>query len=155
MAHSYCRCLMHCVFSTKGRMNLLIPELQPRLWGYLAGIAKRHKMQALMVGGIENHVHVLVNLPATLSVAEALQALKGNSSKWLNEECPPVRPFAWQEGYGAFSIGASQVAASVRYIRTQREHHRRRGFEQEFVAILKRHGIAYDPRYVFDTQIVG
>lgn len=155
MAHSYSRCLMHCVFSTKRRMNLLYRDLQPRLWAYMVGIAKNNKMQALSVGGIENHAHLLVNLPATLSLSQAMQLLKGNSSKWLNEEFPALRPFSWQEGYGAFSIGASQVAKTIAYIAGQHMHHRGRTFEDEYLAILRKYEIPYDLRYVFDAEIAG
>lgn len=101
-------------------------------------------MKALAVGGAADHVHMLISLPTTLFVSKALQLLKGNSSKWIHETFPEMRSFEWQEGYGAFSIGISAVDATVRYIRNQAEHHRMRSFREEFVAMLRRHGLDYD-----------
>ncbi len=103
--HSFTSCLMHCVFSTKERRKLITPELQDRLWPYLGGIAREHKMKLLAAGGVEDHVHALLSIPSTLSIAKAIQLLKGNSSKWIHETFPDQRLFGWQEGYGAFSIG--------------------------------------------------
>jgi putative transposase len=101
-------------------------------------------MKTLAIGGASDHAHVLLSLPATLSVAKAMQLLKGNSSKWLRETFPKMRSFAWQEGYGAFSIGLSGVDTTIAYIRDQAEHHRTRSFRQEYAAMLKKHGFAYD-----------
>ena len=142
--HSFTSCFVHCVWSTKNREPLLTPDLRDRLWPYLGGIAKQNQMKTLAIGGASDHVHVLLALPATLSVAKAMQLLKGNSSKWLRETFPKMDSFAWQEGYGAFSIGMSGVDATVAYIRNQAEHHRTRSFREEFAAIVKRHGFAYD-----------
>ncbi len=101
-------------------------------------------MKTLAVGGAADHVHVLLSLPPTISVAKAMQLLKGNSFKWIRETFPRMRAFAWQEGYGAFSVGVSGVDATVAYIRNQAEHHRTRSFREEYVAMLKKHGFAYD-----------
>jgi REP element-mobilizing transposase RayT len=144
--HSYTSCLVHCVFSTKERAPLLSAEVRARLWPYLGGIAREHDIKALAIGGMPDHVHLLLSLPATLSVAKAMQLLKGNSSKWLHETFPDLRNLAWQEGYAAFSIAVSGVGATVRYIRTQEEHHRQRGFRDEFEAFLRRHGVDFETR---------
>jgi REP element-mobilizing transposase RayT len=106
-------------------------------------------MKALAVGGVEDHVHLLLSLPSTLAVAKALQLLKGGSSKWIHDEFHERRDFAWQEGYGAFSIGVSQIDDTVRYIANQAAHHRTKTFEEELLAFLGRHGIAHDPRHVW------
>jgi REP-associated tyrosine transposase len=98
--HSFVSCLMHCVFSTKERRRLLTPELQQRLYPYLGGIARENKMKALSIGGVEDHVHVLLSIPSTLSISKSMQLLKGNSSKWIHETFPNQRLFEWQEGYG-------------------------------------------------------
>ena len=148
MAHTYCSALFHCVFSTKERRRAIAPDLQERLWAYMGGIARENEMKALAVGGTEDHVHLLLSLPSTLAIAEAMRKIKGGSSRWLHESCGLVG-FEWQKGYGAFSIGCSQVNATVAYIAEQREHHRKRDFQAEFLSILKRHGIDYDPRYVW------
>jgi putative transposase len=103
-------------------------------------------MKALAVGGAADHVHALISLPATLAVSKALQLLKGNSSKWIHETFPNLHSFEWQQGYGAFSIAISGVDATVAYIRTQAEHHRKRSFREEFVTMLRRHGFDYDER---------
>lgn len=147
MSHTYISDLVHCVFSTKLRRNLIPPEIQPELWSFLGGIARKNGFKALMVGGTENHVHILLSLPATIPLAKAMQLVKGASSHWMNEK--HARNFAWQEGYGAFTVGISQKAHTIAYIQFQAEHHRKRSFEEEFVAFLKRHGVEYDPQYVW------
>ena len=144
--HSFNSCLIHCVWSTKNRVSLLDSDVLARLSAYLGGIARENKMKSLAVGGVTDHVHLLISLPSTLSVAKAIQLLKGNSSKWIHETFPRLTYFAWQEGYGAFSIGISGVAATVAYIRNQTEHHRQRTFQEEFVAMLRKHGFDFDER---------
>jgi putative transposase len=142
--HSFISCLVHCVWSTKNREAYLSPDLCQRLWPYLGGIAKQNKMRALAIGGANDHVHILLSLPSTLSIAKAVQLFKGNSSKWIHETFPNLRNFEWQEGYGAFSIGISRIEATEDYIRNQAEHHRGRSFREEFVTILRQHGFDYE-----------
>lgn len=148
--HSFTSCHLHCVFSTKERRKLITPELQQRLWPYIGGIARENQMKAIAVGGVEDHVHALVSIPATLSISKAVQLLKGNSSKWIHETFPNHRDFGWQEGYGAFSIGVSGVADTVGYIQGQAAHHRRKSFHEEFEVFLKKHGMEYDERSLSD-----
>lgn len=105
-------------------------------------------MKALATGGTDDHVHILVSLPPTLGVAKAIQLIKGGSSKWIHDTFPAHQDFAWQAGYGAFSIGVSGQEAAIRYIQSQEEHHRKRTFEEEFLAFLEKHKIGYDKRYV-------
>jgi REP-associated tyrosine transposase len=142
--HSFTSCLIHCVWSTKRREPYLNSDLRERLWPYLGGIAKQNQMKALAIGGASDHVHILISVPSTLSVAKATQLLKGNSSKWIHETFPKLFSFEWQEGYGAFSIGVSAVDETEAYIRNQAEHHRRRSFGEEFAAMLRKHGFAED-----------
>ena len=149
MSHSYSSSLFHCVFSTKERRRLITPELGERLLPYIGGIAKKNGMTVLAIGGVEDHVHLLVSLPATMDLSKAIQLIKGGSSKWVHETFPAHRRFAWQQGYGAFSVGISQVEDTRRYIARQREHHQQRSFKEEFLAILERHGIEYDRRHVW------
>jgi REP element-mobilizing transposase RayT len=144
--HTYVSDLVHCVFSTKLRRNLIPPEMQPDLWAFLGGIARKNGFKALIVGGTENHCHVLLSLPASMPLAKAMQLLKGGSSHWMNEH---RRGFAWQEGYGVFTVRISQREDTIAYIRSQAEHHRKRSFEEEFVAFLKKHGVEYDPQHVW------
>ena len=149
LSHTYVSCLVHCVFSTKGRRNMIAEDIQDRLWSYMGGIAREHGMKALAVGGTADHAHVLLSMSSTLSIAKAVQLIKGGSSKWLHDEIPVMRDFAWQEGYGAFSIGVSQLDDTVAYIRGQRERHGATTFEEEYTAFLTKHGIEFDRRYVF------
>ena len=118
---SFTSCLMHCVWAAKERRPLIQAELQQRLWPYLGGIARENMMKALGVGGVEDHVHVLVSIPSTLSVAKSVQLLKGNSSKWIHDTFNEYRDFEWQEGYGAFSIGISGVEDTTKCIQGQAE----------------------------------
>ena len=142
--HSLTSSLFHCVFSTKNREPMLTPEIRERLWPYLGGIARENGMKALAIGGVADHVHLLISLPPTLSLSKAMQLLKGNSSKWIHETFPNLRGLAWQEGYAAFSIGISAVDDTIAYIRRQEEHHRHRTFREEVTLFLERHGIAHD-----------
>lgn len=116
MSHSYVSALFHCVFSTKERRKTITHELQERLWPYIGGIARENKMRALAIGGVEDHIHLLLSMPSTLSVAKSMQLIKGGSSKWVHETFPDHQDFEWQEGYGAFSIGISQVPDTKKYI---------------------------------------
>jgi REP element-mobilizing transposase RayT len=147
MSHTYISDLVHCVFSTKGRRRTITAEIQTELWAYLGGIAKKNGFKAIAVGGTADHVHVLLSLPATVPIAKAVQLLKGGSSKWINEKYGIG--FAWQEAYGAFTLGVSQKANTVAYIQSQAEHHGKHSFEDEFLAFLKKHDIQYDSRYVW------
>jgi putative transposase len=149
MSHSYISSLYHCVWSTKERLRMIDAELEMRLWPYLGGIARDNRMKALAIGGVEDHVHLLLSLPSTLNIAKAIQLLKGGSSKWIHDEFATRRTFAWQQGYGAFSIGIAQVDATISYIGSQKEHHRKISFKEEFVSFLKKHGIEYDERYIW------
>lgn len=145
MSHSYSSNRVHLIFSTKGRARMISDEIQPRLWAYMAGIAQKQGFDAIIIGGIEDHVHALLLLPPTIPLAKAVQFLKGSSSKWLNEN---GGAFAWQEGYGAFSVSASQTSDVIRYIKNQATHHAKKSFEQEFLEFLQKYGIAYDPAHV-------
>jgi len=149
MSHSYVNALFHCVFSTKDRREIITEKLQERLWPYMGGIARDNRMKAITVGGAEDHADLLLSIPSTLSVSKAMQLLKGGSSKWIHDTFSEHSLFAWQEGYGAFSIGVSQVEDTKRYIASQKEYHRTRTFQEEFLAFLDRHGIEYDKRYVW------
>jgi putative transposase len=147
MSHTYISNLVHCVFSTKNRRDLIRPEIQSDLWAFLGGIARKNEFKAVIAGGTENHVHILLSLSAQMLLAKAMQLIKGASSRWMNEK--HANGFAWQEGYGAFTVGISQKANTIAYIRSQPEHHRKRSFEEEFIAFLKKHDVEYDPRYVW------
>jgi len=147
---SYISSYLHCVFSTKERRRLITPTLRDRLWPFLGGIARKNKMKAIEIGGMEDHVHILLSLPSTLSIAKALQLIKGGSSKWVHETFPDHRMFGWQVKYGAFSVSVSQLDTIIQYIKDQKEHHRQMTFQEEFIALLKKHRVEYDERYLWD-----
>ena len=149
MSHSYVSNLMHCTFSTKERRPMIDPDLESRLWPCLGGIARENRMRALAIGGTDDHVHTLLSLPGMMSVAKAVQLIKGGSSKWVHDTFDKHRRFEWQEGYGAFSVSVSQMNKTIDYINNQKEHHRKKSFEEEFLELLDRHGIQYNPRFVF------
>jgi len=147
---SYVSSYYHFVFSAKERRRLITPELRDRLWPFLGGIARQNKMKAIEVGGVEDHVHILLSLPATMAISKAAQLIKGGSSKWIHETFPEHRLFSWQEKYGAFSVSVSLLDNVVAYIRNQPEHHRTVTFQEEFLALLKKHQIEYDERYLWE-----
>jgi len=144
MSHTYPHNLVHCVFSTKERSNLIRNPAD--LWRYVAVLAHAKNIHVISAGGTVNHIHLLILLPQTITLAKAMQELKANTSRWLRETSSQ---FQWQEGYGAFSVSESQRTAVADYIANQAEHHRTRSFEQEFAALLAKSGLEYDPRFVF------
>jgi len=146
LSHTYAQNHLHIVFSTKERRKIIDPTMQSRLWAYMAGIARNHNFLVLSNGGMEDHVHLLIQLPPVLALAKAVSLLKSNSSTWMKGH---GLDFSWQEGYGAFSVSASNLDTVKRYIANQDKHHRKITFEDEFITLLKEHGIDYDPKFVF------
>ncbi len=151
MPQSLSNVLIHVVFSTKHRHpHLATPELRGTMAGYMVGILRNINCPSLIIGGTEDHMHILCNLHRTVSVAQLVEEVKTNSSIRIKEEGPGLRDFHWQNGYGAFSVSQSNVEQVKAYITSQEEHHRRRDFQAEFRLMLERHGIQYDERYVWD-----
>jgi len=146
MPHSFASLLVHVIFSTKNRAPDLSPELAGRLFPYMGGIVRERKGSPLIINGPADHVHMLVSIPATESIAELLRVVKTNSSRWVHEPFPAHKRFAWQVGYGAFTVSGSRTADVKNYIATQQEHHRRVSFQEEFLTFLRKSGIAYDTR---------
>ena len=141
MSHSHLCCLVHVVFSTAERRPLIREGMGERLHAYLGGIARENGMAALAVGGVADHVHVLLSLSRTASVSKAVQLLKAGSSKWVNENFTGMGRFSWQEGFGAFSIGVAQRERTVAYIHAQAAHHKRVSFAEEYRKFLASHGM--------------
>lgn len=135
--HSRVSLRIHCVFSTKDRRPSIPADLQPRTWASIGGIARNLASKAIAVGGVADHVHILLLLAPTATLAETIQKIKANSSRWLHQQTG--KPFHWQEGYAAFSVSISHTDATVAYILNQREHHKKRTFDAELAAILKKH----------------
>ncbi|HEY7913877.1 MAG TPA: IS200/IS605 family transposase [Blastocatellia bacterium] len=149
MANTYTSFHYHIIFSTKNREKHISREIEQRVWAYIGGVARAHKMTALQVGGVEDHIHVLVTAPATISPSQIAQFLKGDSSKWIHEQLPAMHSFGWQDGYGGFTVSKSNLPEVVRYIQGQREHHRKKTFQEEYREFLDRHGIQYDERFMW------
>ena len=149
MAPTFTNLLTHVVFSTKDWVASIQPALKFDLHAYLGGIVRNLEGQALIVNGVTDHVHLLVWLPRTVAVAEALKVLKTNSSRWVHESRGDGT-FAWQAGYGAFSVSQSNVSQVTEYIRNQEKHHRKMSFKEELLAFLKKNRIAYDERYIWE-----
>lgn len=149
MANTYTSLHYHIVFSTKNRELWIEPGVEQRIWAYLGGIAKQNKMKPLQIGGIDDHVHLLLGAPAVLAPAKIAQLIKGGSSAWIQETFPRMKGFGWQDGYGAFTVSTSNMPSVIEYIQGQREHHRTKSFQEEYRALLKRHEIEIDERYVW------
>ena len=141
---------LHLIFGTKNREPLIVDETKERLFAYMGGVWNTTGGKPVLINGPADHVHVLVTLPSTCTIADAVRTLKSNSSKWVHETFPNHARFAWQSGYAAFAVSQSSVADVTRYIEGQEEHHRTMTFQDEYRAFLRRHGIAFDERYVWD-----
>lgn len=150
MPQSLSLLLIHIVFSTKDRVPLLGPEIRPALHGYLATVARNTDCECFRVGGVADHVHLAIRLARTITVAALVETLKTSSSRWIKTQSPVLAAFAWQRGYGAFSVGPSQRDKLLHYIDGQEEHHRTRTFQEEYRAFLEKYGVAYDESYVWD-----
>jgi REP-associated tyrosine transposase len=150
MPTSYSRILIHIIFSTKNRENCIATGIVQELHAYVGGICRKLKSPALAVGGTENHLHAIVSLARSMAVSELAQKVKSGSSRWMKTKAPRCAGFAWQAGYGAFSIGQSQLDHAVGYIAGQREHHKRTTFKEEFLAFLEKYNVDYDPRWLWD-----
>jgi REP element-mobilizing transposase RayT len=150
MPSTYTNLLYHIVFSRKQRIPLITDELKEELYRYIGGIVRAEGGVLLEIGGTKDHAHLLVKFKPAVSVSEMLAKIKANSSKWVNDHKMKFRKFGWQEGYAAFTVSESQAPPVRDYIRNQEEHHRRQTYQDEVVALLQRHGIEYDPQYLWD-----
>jgi len=149
MATTFTRILLHVVFSTKNRANLIAPDLETRLLHYMSGIVTNLQCHLLAVGGTANHVHMLISMAKAVTIVELMEVVKKEASKWVKTQGPQFSGFYWQDGYGAFSIGESGVAALRAYIENQKEHHRTVSFEDEFLNFLSKYNVPYDERYIW------
>lgn len=150
MAHSFVTLLNHVIFGTKHRKPQIVPEIRSDLFAYMGGIVRELGAKPILINGVVDHVHMLVGMPATVAVADFLRVVKANSSGWVHENRPGHADFTWQSGYGAFSLSQSNMKKLLQYIQRQEEHHTTVTFEEEYVALLKRHGIEYDQKYLWE-----
>jgi putative transposase len=147
--------LLHFVFSTKNRVPLIDEHWQDELFAYVGATAREHKATVLCSGGTEDHVYLLAKVHPSYAIADTVQLIKANASRWINLEHRTNSRFEWQRGYGVFSVSQSQAEKVKHYIQNQRQHHRRLTFRDEYLAILRRHAIEFDERFVFDEEIIG
>lgn len=147
MAHTYTSLLTHFVFSTKDRIPMITDEIKPELHAYLGGLVKELKGKPIKINGMNDHIHLLMSLPPTVSTSDAMRFIKANSSKWVSEKFD--KPFEWQKGYGAFSVSRSIMDAVAKYIEHQLEHHQKFDFRTEFVALLRKYEIDYDESFLW------
>jgi REP element-mobilizing transposase RayT len=149
MAHTFTSLLTHVTFSTHGRAPLIVDAIRADLHSYLGGILRELHATPIAIGGTTDHVHLLTRLPADLAVADCLRVIKTNSSRWVKEKWPERQSFGWQGGYGAFSVSESNRANVIRYIEGQARHHLRISFQDEFLGLLRKHGVEFDERYIW------
>lgn len=149
MANTYTNLFVHVVFSVKERRPLLNNELRSELFSYIIGIAKAKNFQILIINGVDDHVHILMLLKPDLSVSQAVQFIKGGSSKWIHERFGDLKIFSWQEGYGAFSVSISQIDKVKKYILNQSIHHQKLNFKQEYRKLLEINNIEFEEKYLF------
>jgi putative transposase len=150
MAGTYTKLYYHIVFSTKNRKPLINQPIETELHKYISGIIRNLEGSCIEVNGIPDHLHILAIIPPKISISDALRSIKAGSSKWVHDSKPTLSTFAWQDGYSAFSVSASQVDSVRQYIRDQKAHHKERDFKTELIGLLDKHGIEYDERYLWD-----
>ena len=148
MSHTSSNIVLHSIFSTQGRRPLLKADFRADLFAYLGGIIREMNATALIINGVSDHVHMLVRIRPVHSAAQIVRVVKANSSRWVHEKW--AAGFAWQTGYGVFSVSESSVPAVTKYIAEQEKHHKKHSFQDEYIAFLKKNKVAYDERYIWD-----
>ena len=149
MAQTLVSLLVHVIFSTKNREPFITTEIEPELFAYVGGILKNHESRLVNAGGTSDHVHLLISQSKNIALSSLMKDVKKDSSSWIKTKGNRLRNFHWQDGYGAFSIGKSEIPNLSQYIAGQKEHHRKRTFQEELMAFLDEYGIAYDRRYLW------
>ncbi len=149
MGSTLTKLVYHIIFSTKGRKQFIIPEIRDELFLYIGGIVNGEGGYLIQVGGITNHIHIVMELKPTHSLSEMMKKIKGNSSKWINEQRRLQFKFAWQEGYGAFTVSKSQISMVSQYVRDQEKHHQKQSFKEELIELLKLHRVDYDEQFIW------
>jgi REP element-mobilizing transposase RayT len=155
VGRTYTSLTYHLIFSTKYRRKTIRLEFREQLYQYIGGLIREKDGVLLEIGGVEDHVHIMAGVPPTISVSDMLRFIKSNSSGWINNTINPKEKFAWQPGFGAFTVSHSQKPSVRSYIQTQEQHHQKKSFKDEFKQILAAHGIEYDAKFVFDEEHYG
>ena len=152
---TFTKLVYHIVFSTKYRLPLIDTEFQKKFYEYIGGIIRSQNGLLIENGGVEDHIHLLVNLSPIKAISDSIREIKTNSSKWRNELPMQMGRFEWQKGYGAFTVSYSQIESVRHYIKNQHEHHKTKNFEEEYIKFLELHNIEFDHKYLFETEYYG
>jgi REP-associated tyrosine transposase len=150
MANTFSQIYIQTVFAVENRQSLITPNFKEDLYKYITGIVKNQRQKLIAINGMPDHVHILIGLKPAMALADLVREIKADSTNFINEQKLVRGRFNWQEGYGAFSYGHSQLDRIIRYIQNQERHHARRSFKDEYMALLRKFDIAFDDRYVFD-----
>jgi REP element-mobilizing transposase RayT len=153
MANTYTQIYVHVVFAVEGRQNLIQPERNDELQKFITGIVSQRKQKLLAINNMPDHIHLLIGLKPDLALSDLVRDVKAGASKFINEKRWVQGRFSWQEGFGAFSFSWSELGAIIRYIENQQRHHTKRSFREEYVEILEKFGIDFDPQYIFKTDV--
>jgi putative transposase len=151
MANTYTQIYLHVVFAVEGRQSLIQPEHNDELQKYITGIVSRQKQKLIVINNMPDYLHMLVGIKPDMALSDLMRDVKAGSSKFINEKRWVIGRFSWQEGFGAFSCSRSQLDTVIRYIENQQKHHSKKSFREEYVMLLEKFGIEYDPRYIFKT----
>ncbi len=150
MANTYTQIYLHIVFSVKGRQNLIQNKWQDELHKYICGIVNGKKQKVYAIGGMPDHIHILVSISPNIAISELVRDIKANTSKWINEKGLIKEKFQWQEGFGAFSYAQSQLDNVMAYINNQEQHHQKKTFKEEYLDLLQKFNVEYDEKYLFE-----
>lgn len=152
MANTYTQIYIHVVFSVKGRQSLIQKNWKDELYKYISGIAKGKQQKVYAIGGVEDHIHILLSIKPNIALADLVREIKSNSSKWINEKSLVMGRFEWQAGFGAFSCSHSQLESVIVYINNQEEHHTKKNFKFEYLEMLQKWNVDFDEKYVFNEN---
>lgn len=150
MPNTYTQLYVHVVFAVKGRANLITKSWKEKLYQYITGIITNKNQKLMVINGMSDHLHILIGLKPDCNLSDLIRDVKANSSKWVNENKWVMGKFEWQTGFGAFSVGQSQIQTVVKYILNQEEHHRKKTFREEYMEFLNVYQIEFKPEYIFD-----
>jgi putative transposase len=151
MANTYTQIYLHVVFAVEGRQSLIKPEHNDELQKYITGIVSGQKQKLIAINNMPDHLHLLVGIKPDIALSDLVRDVKAGSSKFINEKRWVLGRFSWQEGFGAFSYSRSQLGAVIRYIENQQKHHAKKSFHDEYIELLEKFGVEYDPQYIFKT----
>ncbi len=153
MANSYTQIILHSVFAVKYRQGLIHKAWKHELYDYMSAVLNNMGHKTLNINGVEDHIHILFGMKPTLSISDTMRDVKAHSSKWLNESEKLGTRFAWQDGYGAFSVSKTHLDAVYKYIQNQEEHHQKTAFREEYIRLLKKNDVVFDERWIFEELI--